>query len=103
MTEGHSRGGNQEKAEITELLESAQGRHGLVVGHAGMERSGELFAGKQTKSCLLGNKQVIYSMRRWGRSSGTGGTALEAAGTASTGTCRQTWPQKCHWNPLQEE
>ena len=81
MTEGHSRGGNQEKAEITELLESAQGRHGLVVGHAGMERSGELFAGKQTKSCLLGNKQVIYSMRRWGRSSGTGGTALEAAGT----------------------
>ena len=85
MTEGHSRGGNQEKAEITELLESAQGRHGLVVGHAGMERSGELSVwetNKQTRVvCSKTNKQVIYSMRRWGRSSGTGGTALEAAGT----------------------
>ena len=29
MTEGDS-GRNQEKAEITKLLESAQGRHGLV-------------------------------------------------------------------------
>ena len=85
MTEGHSRGGNQEKAEITELLESAQGWHGLVVvGHAGMERSGGLFVGnKQTSCCCLleTNKQVIYSMRRWGRSSGTGGTAREEAGT----------------------
>ena len=87
MTEGHSRGGNQEKAEITELLESAQGRHGLVVGHAGMERSGELSVwetNKQTRVvCSKTNKQVIYSMRRWGRSSGTGGTAQEAAGTAN--------------------
>ena len=84
MTEGYSsKCRNQEKAEITKLLESAQGRHGLV-GHAGMERSGELFVGnKQTSCCCLleTNKQVIYSMRRWGRSSGTGGTAREVAGT----------------------
>jgi len=60
MTEGHSRGGNQEKAEITELLESAQGRHGLVVGHAGMERSGELFVGKQTNKELFARKQTSY-------------------------------------------
>ena len=61
MTEGHSRGGNQEKAEITELLESAQGWHGLVVvGHAGMERSGELSVWETNKSCLLENKQTSY-------------------------------------------
>merc|ERR1719370_449635 len=38
------------------------------------------------------------------RSSGAPvGTGREEAGTASTGTCRQTWPQKSHRNPLQEE
>jgi len=57
--------------------------------------------------CCKTNKQellkVIYWMRRWGRSSGTDGTAQGEAGTASTGTCLQTWPQKSHWSHLQQE
>ena len=67
---------------------------------------------------------VIYWMRRWGRSSDTGGTAPEVADTAqkrnhleikkslvlieiikrnspaSSGTCRQTSPQKTHRSHL---
>jgi len=45
---------------------------------------------------------VIYWMRRWGRSSDTDGTAPGVAGTASSGTCRQTSPQKTHRSHLKE-
>merc|ERR1719317_90358 len=45
---------------------------------------------------------VIYWMRRWGRSSDTDGTAPGVAGTASSGICRQTSPQKTHRSHLKE-
>ena len=87
MTEGYSGGKNQEKAKITELLESAQGRRGLVGSCRNAEKwrvvcsktnKQKLFVGKTNKQELL---KVIYWMRRWGRSSGIGGTGQEEEDT----------------------
>ena len=78
---------NQEKAKITELLESAQGRHGLVGSCRNAEKwrvvcsetnKQKLFVGKTNKQEL---SKLIYWMRRWGRSSGIGGTGQEEEDT----------------------